>query len=156
MASNIADCPALDTEVVPGSVVVTERKGKLARCIYTAGHSLHADEPASLGGGDEGPNPYELLLAALGACTSITVRMYAARKGLPLEDIRVELSHSRIHARDCEECETKEGFVDRIDKRITLKGDLTDAEKARLLEIADRCPVQRMLTNAIIVRSALA
>jgi putative redox protein len=155
MASN-RDCPDLDAEVIPGTVVVAERDGTLGRCIYTAGHALVADEPVSAGGGDTGPNPYELLLAALGACTSMTMRMYASRKGLRLDDVRVELSHSRIHARDCAECETKEGYVDRIDKRVTLTGDLTDAERARLLEIADRCPVQRTLTSEILVRSTLA
>ena len=149
-------CPRPRTPVPAGSVVVDEQDGKLARCIYTESHVLTADEPPDAGGEGLGPNPYELLLAALGACTSMTMRMYADRKGLPLTAITVELAHSRVHANDCAECETREGYVDRIDKRVTLSGDLTQAQRARLLEIADRCPVQRTLSNEILVKSVLA
>jgi len=115
-------------------------------------HRLLADEPVSAGGGDAGPNPYDYLLASLGVCTSMTVGFYARRNKLPLEDITVSLSHSRIYARDCEECETKEGMLDRIDVEIELTGSLTEAQHAKLMEIAAKCPVHRTLTSEINIR----
>jgi putative redox protein len=119
----------------------------------TAGkHRLVADEPASAGGVDAGPDPYDYLLAALGVCTSMTIGFYARRHQLPLENITVSLSHSRIYAMDCEECETKEGMVDRIDVEVELTGSLSDAQRAKLMEIAAKCPVHRTLTSEINIR----
>ena len=119
----------------------------------TAGkHRLVADEPMSAGGGDAGPNPYDYLLASLGVCTSMTVGLYARRKKFPLENITVSLSHSRIYAIDCEECETKEGMLDRIDIEVELTGPLSEAQHAKLMEIAAKCPVHRTLTSEINIR----
>ena len=119
----------------------------------TAGqHRLVADEPVSAGGGDAGPDPYDYLLAGLGVCTSMTVGLYARRKQLPLESIKVSLWHSRIHAKDCEECETKEGMVDRIDVEVELTGALSAEHHAALMNIAARCPVHRTLTSEINIR----
>lgn len=139
-----------------GEVLVREQDKKFTRQIIMARHALIADEPTAAGGTDQGPNPYELLLAALGSCTSMTVRMYANRKNLPLESIEVRLAHDRIHAEDCGECESETGMVDRIEKQIRLEGDLTDAERGRLLEIADKCPVHKTLLNEILIKSRLA
>jgi uncharacterized OsmC-like protein len=118
-------------------------------------HVLLADEPADAGGTNTGPSPYELLAAALGACTSMTLGMYARRKLWPLESVTVRLRHSRIYATDCTECETKEGMLDRIDRDIELIGDLTAEQRAKLLEIADKCPVHRTLTRGMQIRSRL-
>ena len=119
----------------------------------TAGkHRLVADEPVSAGGGDAGPDPYNYLLISLGVCTSMTVGLYARRKEFPLENITVSLSHSRIHATDCEECATKEGMLDRIDVEIELTGPLTTEQHAKLMEIAEKCPVRRTLTSEINIR----
>ena len=142
--------------VVQGQVAITEQNQKFTRRIYTEKHQLIADEPLSFGGSDLGPNPYEYLLGSLGACTSMTMRMYANRKKLKLDNIEIILSHSRIHAEDCEECESTDGFVDRIDKVIKLEGDLSDEEKRRLLEIADKCPVHKTLHNEILIETQLA
>jgi putative redox protein len=120
--------------------------------IVAGKHRLLADEPLTAGGGDSGPDPYEYLLASLGVCTSMTVGLYARRKQFPLENITVSLRHSRIYARDCEECETKEGMLDRIDVEIELTGSLTEAQHAKLMEIAAKCPVHRTLTSEINIR----
>jgi putative redox protein len=112
-----------------------------------------ADEPVGDGGDDLGPGPYQYLMAGLGACTSMTLRMYADRKGIPLERVKVSLEHSRIHAKDCEDCDAREGYLDRIDKTIELTGELDDAQRTRLMEIADRCPVHRTLQSEIVIRS---
>ncbi|MCB9960390.1 MAG: OsmC family protein [Rhodospirillaceae bacterium] len=145
--------PAADLH---GDVVVEETgHGRFQQSVRVGSHRLTADEPRSVGGGDTGPGPYDLLLAGLGACTSMTIRMYAERKKLALARVRVELSHDKIHAEDCEDCETKEGKVDRIRRTIRLTGDLSEAERARLLEIADRCPVHRTLESEIKVVTRL-
>ena len=133
--------------------VVVEDEGGYARRIRAGAHVLAADEPVHLGGTDTGPGPYDLLLASLGACTSITIRMYADRKGMPLERITVGLRHAKIHAEDCAECETREGRIDRIDREIAFAGALSDAERAPLLEIADLCPVHRTLKSEIDIQT---
>ena len=115
-------------------------------------HRLVADEPVSAGGGDAGPDPYDYLLASLAVCTSMTVGLYARRKKFPLEKIKVSLWHSRIYAIDCEECETKEGMLDRIDVEIELTGSVNEAQRAKLMEIAAKCPVHRTLTSEINIR----
>lgn len=115
-------------------------------------HHLIADEPVSAGGGDAGPDPYDYLLAALGVCTSMTIGFYARRNRLPLENITVSLSHSRIYAADCGECETKEGMLNRIDVEVELTGSLTAEQHAKLMQVAARCPVHRTLTSEINIR----
>ena len=139
----------------PKSVIVRGRATDFAQEIVAGRHRLHADEPVFAGGGDTGPSPYDLLLAALGACTSMTLGMYARRKAWPLEEVTVHLRHSKIHAVDCAECETKEGMLDRIERDIQLSGVLTDEQRAKLLEIADKCPVHRTLTSKVQIRTRL-
>ncbi len=123
--------------------------------IMAAGHSLVADEPPSMGGTDLGPAPYDLLMAALGTCKAMTLRMYSDRKQWPLEAVCVQLNHKKIDAADCESCDTKEGRLDQFDCEIDVTGKLDDQQKKRLLQIADRCPVHRTLHSEIIVRSKL-
>jgi uncharacterized OsmC-like protein/alpha/beta superfamily hydrolase len=137
-----------------GVVVVREtRAGKFQQEIMSGPHRFLADEPVAVGGLDSGPGPYDLLLAGLGACTSMTVRLYAERKALPLERVTVRLTHKKIHAEDCENCETREGMIDRIDRNITFEGDLDAETRKRLLEIADKCPVHRTLKSEIDIRT---
>src|SRR5437763_618099 len=128
-------------------VVVSSENG-LSQEIVSGKHRWRADEPAPFGT-DTGPSPYELLLASLGACTSMTLRLYAQRKGIDLQRVTVRLQHSRIHAEDCIDCETKQGFLDRIDRKIELIGNLDEAQKRRLLEIAEHCPVHKTLKAEI-------
>jgi uncharacterized OsmC-like protein len=123
--------------------------------VVTGKHNLVADEPVSAGGGDAGPDPYDYLLTALGVCTSMTVGLYARRKQMPLENITVSLRHSRIYAQDCEECETKEGMLDRIDVEVELTGPLSKEQHVKLMEIAGKCPVHRTLTSEINIRLQL-
>ncbi len=123
--------------------------------IDAGGHPLVADEPVELGGCDQGPSPYQLLNAALGACTAMTLRLYAERKKLPLSGVLVRLEHAKVHARDCEDCPQENARIDVIEREITLEGDLDAEQRQRLLEIADRCPVHRTLHESVVVRSHL-
>jgi putative redox protein len=144
--------PTEDT--APGTVVVREtRRGQFQQEIVLGDHRLLADEPVKDGGLNTGPGPYDLLLAALGACTSMTVRLYADLKEIPLVRTQVRLRHEKIYASDCAECETKEGKIDHIDRVITFEGDLTPDQHKRLMEIADKCPVHRTLTSEVSIRS---
>jgi len=146
---------AQTTESNPaGTVIVREtRRGVFRQEIIAGAHRLLADEPVNVGGLDSGPGPYDLLLAALGACTSMTLRLYADRKKLPLARTQVRLRHSRIYASDCADCETKEGMLDRIERVITLEGELDAEARKRLMEIADKCPVHRTLKSEIDIRT---
>ncbi len=144
------------TGLLPGEVLVTGGPAGYAQEILAGAHVLTADEPVDQGGTNTGPNPYELLLAALGACTSMTLRMYASRKGWPLEGVEVFLRHDKIHAADCRNCESKEGRIDRIRRRIHLSGPLDAEQRSRLAEIADRCPVHRTLTSEMTIETELA
>jgi uncharacterized OsmC-like protein len=143
---------AEETRMKPADVAVHGDARGFRQEIVAGKHHLHADEPVSAGGSDAGPDPYDYLLAALGVCTSMTVGLYARRKQLPLDKIIVSLWHSRIYAKDCEECETKEGMLDRIDVEVELTGSLTAEQHARLMEIAAKCPVHRTLTSEINIR----
>jgi putative redox protein len=145
-----------DATSVEGTVTVTEDgSGGYTQQIVAGRHRLVADEPRPIGS-DQGPTPYDLLLAGLGACTSMTVRMYAARKGWPLERVRVTLRHSRIHAKDCAECETTTGWIDHIDRELELSGDLDDTQRQLLLHVAERCPVHRTLTSEVDIATSLS
>ncbi len=141
-------------ELAPGEVWVSGGKEKYRQRIRAGRHELVGDEPRSVGGGDLGPTPYDLLLAALGTCTGMTLRMYADRKEWDLDRTAVRLRHDKIHAEDCKECATEKGRVDLIEREIALSGDLDEAQRARLMEIADRCPVHRTLTSEIVIRTA--
>jgi putative redox protein len=135
---------------------VTVRGGvALRQQIDVRGRTLVADEPADLGGQDEGPSPYELLLGALGACTAMTVSLYAQRKGWPLQGVTIELESDRVHARDCAECETQEGYLDRIQLRIAVDGPLHEDQRLRLEEIARRCPLRKTLTSEVQIEDEL-
>lgn len=137
------------------SVVVTGSAASLAQDVVVGRHRLTADEPAAAGGTDRGPGPYDLLLAALGACTSMTLSLYARRKQWPLVRVIVRLRHAKIDALDCGTCETREGMVDHIERDVELIGNLDVAQRARLLEIANRCPVHRTLTSEIDIQTRL-
>jgi uncharacterized OsmC-like protein/pimeloyl-ACP methyl ester carboxylesterase len=142
--------PAADLGTAPRAVVVREtRDGKFQQTVSIGPHRMLADEPVAAGGEDSGPGPYDFVLAGLGACTSMTMRLYADRKSLPLERTIVTLTHSKIHAQDCAECETKEGMLDQIDLVIGMEGNLDAEQRKRLMEIADKCPVHRTLTSEI-------
>jgi uncharacterized OsmC-like protein len=139
-----------------GQVIVRGDASGFAQQIVAGRHRLATDEPLTAGGSDSGPTPYDLLLAALGSCTSMTVAFYARRKEWPLESVTVRLSHSRIHAEDCANCETKEGRLDQIDVVIEVVGDLTEEQRRRLVEIAEKCPVHRTLQSEIVIRTRIA
>lgn len=123
--------------------------------IRTGNHTFRADEPISLGGDDFGPNPYDLLLSSLGACTAMTMRMYADRKGWEIEEIKVHLSHQKVHSKDCNDCDTTSGYIDKIDREIEILADLDEKQLAKLIEIADKCPVHRTLHNEVKVITKL-
>ena len=123
--------------------------------IVAGGHALVADEPTSVGGTNEGPSPYDLLAAALASCTTMTLKMYASHKGLDLESATVRVQHGKIHARDCEDCETETGKVDEFLRELSFEGNLTDDQVGRLVEIADKCPVHRTLHGEVKIRTRL-
>lgn len=143
-----------DETIGAGSVRVAETgSGRFTQRITTRSHTWAADEPASSGGTDSAPDPYDLLLSALGACTSMTLRMYAERKEWDLRHTTVTLNHDRLHARDCADCETTSGKLDRIVREVHLDGDLDGEQRARLLAIADKCPVHRTLQSEIVIET---
>jgi putative redox protein len=139
----------------PGLVTAAIGRENYTTEIAIGAHRLVADEPESAGGGDRGPSPYELLGASLGACTCITLRLYAERKGWPLDAVTVRLRHEKMHASDCAECPDSPGRIDRIGREIELGGPLDAAQRRRLLEIADRCPVHRTLQNQVVIDTRL-
>ena len=138
------DTPSGSHDLADGEVLINELNHKFLRGMYSTSHFLRADEPVEYGGSDAGPTPYDLLLMSLGACTSMTLRMYANRKKLPLEDVSIRLVHERVHAEDCIDCDSK---LERITRHISLVGDLSDEQRRSLLEIADKCPVHRTLES---------
>jgi putative redox protein len=156
MTTDRRDADALQSSITVGTVIVASSgAGAFQQIMLDGRHILHADEPVASGGDDTGPGPYELLLMALGSCTSMTVHLYAARKKWPLQRVIVGLSQQRVHAEDCVNCEDRNAMVHRITKRIELIGSLDDEQRKRLMEIADKCPVHRTLTSTIEIRSAL-
>jgi putative redox protein len=143
---------ATQTDKPAVHVVVRGGAKNFQQEIIAGRHHLIGDEPVSAGGGDAGPDPYDYLLTALGVCTSMTIGLYARRNHMPLENITVSLSHSRIYAADCGECETKQGMLDRIDVEVNLTGSLTPEQHAKLMQVAAKCPVHRTLTSEINIR----
>ena len=142
-------------QAVEGVVIVRGSADGFAQEVVAGSHHFAVDEPAAVGGTDSGPTPYDLLLAALGSCTSMTVAMYARRKKWPLERVTVHLRHSRVHAEDCVACETRDAKITVIERDIQLDGPLGEDQRARLLAIADRCPVHLTLTSKIEIRTRL-
>ena len=151
MDSSSSGTPATSNVSSP-DVVVRGNAREFLQEVVSGRHRLQADEPVSYGGKDAAPGPYDYLLTALGVCTSMTIGFYARKKQIPLENITVSLRHSRIHAKDCEECETKQGLLDRIDVAIALTGALTSEQHAQLMAIAAKCPVHRTLKSEIDIK----
>ena len=150
------DAQTLQRSIVPGSVIVASTgMGPFEQILLDGRHTLRADEPVAVGGGDVGPSPYELLLMALGSCTSMTINMYATRKKWALDQVVVRLRHERAYPDDCVNCEDPKSKIDRIWCSIELVGILDEAQRARLVEIAKQCPVHRTLTNKIEIRTDL-
>jgi putative redox protein len=144
---------ALTQGEVPMNVSVESASPEFLENIFAGGHKLQADEPLSAGGQDLAPSPYELLLAALGACKAITVRMYAKRKGWPLQGVQLKLSHGKVHATDCADCERAGSMIDQIDVELNLLGELSTEQRRTLLAIAEKCPVHRTLTSKVQIRT---
>ncbi len=140
-------------KVTGGHLVVSERDRKFSQTIQSDDHRWIADEPASVGGSNLGPDPYEHLLAALGSCTAMTMRMYANRKKWPVDHISIELDHSRDHGADCSECDEEHTQIDVITRAVSITGDLDDKQRARMMEIADKCPVHRTMHNKLVVKT---
>jgi putative redox protein len=140
---------------VPREIVVHGSAKGFAQEITAGNHRLSADEPQTVGGTDTGPTPYDLIAAALGACTSMTVALYARRKQWALETVTVKLGHSRVHAADCANCEAKDGLLDRIEVEVEFHGNLDEDQRQRLLQIANQCPVHKTLTSKIDIRTRL-
>ena len=132
-------------------VVVTSQKNLQNEVRYGVGHTFTTDEPPASGGDDAGPDPYTLVLGALGSCISMTLHLYARRKKWPVETVTVRLRQNRIHAKDCQDCKDQEGFIHRIERAVTFTGDLSDEQRARLQEIAHKCPVHKTLTSKIVI-----
>jgi uncharacterized OsmC-like protein len=141
-----------DQAEAPQVIVHGNAKG-FAQEVEIGSHELFADEPVSYGGTDTGASPYDLILAALGSCTSMTIGLYARKRGWPLEKITVSLRHFKIHAKDCDDCETKEGRIDRIEMEIHLDGALTDEQRDKLMEISEKCPIHQTLTSEINIKT---
>jgi uncharacterized OsmC-like protein len=135
--------------------VIVSSIGYLKQQITDGRHTFLADEPLEAGGSDAGPDPYSLLLGALGACTAMTLQIYAKRKQWPLEQVEISLRHSRIHAEDCVDCTATHGKIERIERYISLTGKLSDDQRARLLEIAERCPIHKTLASEVSIKSYL-
>jgi putative redox protein len=155
-ATRRRDATALQASVSAGTVVVASTgAGRFEQWLLDGRHGLLADEPLAAGGGDSGPGPYELLLMALGSCSSMTVQLYAARKQWPLEQVIVRLKHAKVYAEDCADCENPKARIDRIDKSLEFIGPLDEAQRSRLVEIAGQCPVHRTLTSKIDIRTVL-
>ena len=158
-ASRYLQLPALRAqsrdrpEVKADEVLVTEQDARFLRGLYTADHQWQADEPKDKGGTNQGPTPYDLLLLSLGACTSMTLRMYANHKQLNIDTLEVRLRHQRVHAEDCRDCESREGMVDVLERDIHIEGELSQDQRRRLLEIADKCPVHKTLTGKLQIRT---
>src|SRR4051812_17860661 len=148
---SLTEAPKAENKPAPDVVVRGNATGFVQE-IASGSHHFRADEPASVGGTDSAPTPYDYVLAGLGACTSMTVGLYARRKKWPLDDVVVGLRHSRIHAHDWADCETKEGMLDRIELDVDLKGALTDEQRAKLMEIASKCPVHRTLRSEMDIK----
>lgn len=146
----------MDNENKIKEVTVAARgEGKFAQQVTIGNHTLIVDEPRSVGGDDAGPSPYDLILAALGSCTSITLSLYAKLKKIPLEKVNVKLTHSKIHAQDCAECDKKTVKIDHIDRKIEVEGNLTNEQLQALLAVANKCPVHQTLTSKIEVETSL-